>query len=222
MARRELELGNRKWRLFRLADDEFARLGRNAVHIGPDRALATEVSCLGPRRQVSLGRAFVALERMFGPRSMMFDPWKGSFAFPLLLRLPPGRGRDYLVMVHDRSGGIEYPLARILSSVPIGREASRYHPPVDAEFPRAEIWEFTVCLHDCIVAYGQGLDRHPPKPFVHMVRDEPLLYGYDGNGFFERSFDALEDWEHARCQLEDTLQAGGHTVDTLIQRIAGA
>jgi hypothetical protein len=186
-ARRHLRLFHGRWHLWRVSDQDYATLRRHALPIAEDHRLIVALNLQVPdEERLQLGKTVVALEDVFGPSSPGFDPWKGSFLFPLLLTLGDGRDKGYLIHCHDHKGIVYCPLYRLVDAEPESSELRSYHEPIEQEFSREEMGLMVTHFYCFLLAYGQSLDERPVEPFCRAVDAENLLYGCDGRQFFER------------------------------------
>lgn len=79
------KLEDTQFNLWRLGDDEYQQLRQHSLPIKQDAGfmfqLALSEHC-NPDR-LTLPEAFLTLEALFGKTSTQYDPWKGSFSFPV-------------------------------------------------------------------------------------------------------------------------------------------
>jgi len=106
-----------QFHLWRLTDEEYRQLRSSSLPIKDDGFSLLELMLYErykPNR-LTLPKAFLTLEHLFGKTSNFFDDWKGSFSFPLLLLVQkPLEHFFYLMKIYDHRGSLCYPLYRIL------------------------------------------------------------------------------------------------------------
>lgn len=105
-----------KFHLWRITEEEYRDLRGNSLPIKEDGFFLIELS-LSERHnpdRLTLPKAFLTLEYLFGKTSDFFDDWKGSFTFPLLLLVQKSKAQFfYMLRIYDHRGTIYYPLYRI-------------------------------------------------------------------------------------------------------------
>jgi hypothetical protein len=212
MARPHIRLGEGRWNLWRLSDDEFRSLGEHALPIVQNFELLAKWDELEASSEDPpfLPLAFVALERTFGPSSLRFDAYRSSFSFPLLLTFARQRRCSYLLRCHDHRGIVYYPLYRVVSYDPTPEERSFYHVPANEEFARAEMDEFVTCLRNHLLDFGRTLTTALVAPFYRAIRSDALLHGFDGTQFFEQTFPSALEFDRAREELDARLDLVRH------------
>jgi hypothetical protein len=166
-ARKRLTLQNDLWIFHRLTDAEASALAVYARAIQVPHILDVESELWG----VPPGAVPISLEMMFGKSSQHFDPYKGSYAFPLLLetRRSP---RVHLVRVSDHKMSFSLDLFRL--------EHERVPPltpyvPLEPDTPVDAVR----CLGTFVAAYAEGvrlLGTVPTAPFTRRVPSERLVY----------------------------------------------
>lgn len=209
MARPHIELNDGYWHLFRLTNDEFTTLSQHALPILQNFELIEQLERRhGLDRCLSLGQALTVLERKFGPSSPLFDGYRGSFSFPLLVTMTRERRISYLLRCHDHRGTIHFPMYRIVSGDPSAAERSRVHAPIEAEFSKDEMDEFVRSLHGYLMGYASLLETELVAAFYRAIRSDLILYGYTGSAFFEYRCAEIATFERRRDELD--VQLGLH------------
>lgn len=98
-----------KFHFWRLTEDEFRRLRQSSVPIKMDGMFLLQMMLPEHRNpyRLTLPKALLILERLFGKSSDWFDDWKGSFSFPLLLKVQkPVDAFFYLLRIEDFRGSL--------------------------------------------------------------------------------------------------------------------
>lgn len=203
MARPHTELGGGQWKLWRLTDDEFVSLGHHALPVTQHFELLERLQrgTNHPGGPLQLGQALTALERKLGPSSPLFDSFRGSFSFPLLITFERGQRFSYVARCHDYRGLIHLPLYRVVSGEPTEQERAGCHPPIDGEFSREEIDRLTCELFARLRTVADAIDQLLPVPFCKAIQSDVILYGFDGVRYFEVHCDSWHEFETARDAL---------------------
>ncbi len=95
----ELQSNNTKYQLWRLDDSEYSKLRQNSLPIKDDYMFYIQLS-LSEREskdKLNLAKSFIALTWLFGDSSDLYDDWKGSFSFPVLLVVQKKVGNFFLL-----------------------------------------------------------------------------------------------------------------------------
>jgi len=94
----ELELNNIKYELWRLDDTEYRLLQANSIYIKNNFTLYRELYLSEPdnKANLNLAQLFITLTRLFGNSSNLFDRYKGSFIFPILLIVKKSTGNFFI------------------------------------------------------------------------------------------------------------------------------
>lgn len=225
MARPHIELNDGDWQLFRLSDDEFTTLSQHALPILQNFELLEQLERRnGLDAGLSLGQAVTVLERKFGPSSPLFDGYRGSFSFPLLITRTRKRRISYLLRCHDHRGTIHFPMYRIVAGDPSAAERSRVHAPIEAEFSKREMDAFVCSLHGYLLGYAHLLAAELVASFYRAVRSDLILYGYSGSLFFEYHCCDVASFEKRREELDSRLglrrvRSSSNRVERLIDYI---
>jgi hypothetical protein len=196
--RRSLTLDKGTYHLWRLSEDEYRRLRQSSLPIKIKRFLLWKLwlSEQNDQERLSLPKALLSLEALFGKSSDFLDTWKCSFTFPLLLMLTRPSGQFlYLVRIQDVRGMLDVWLYRFLETGSEGHDIDVYQDPVENEFSCEEIDRFICCIYAFLS--GMGLTLRPQQPFLKRIESQNIIYGYDGNDFFEEEFDSEEAYQAA-------------------------
>lgn len=226
MARPNLQLADGQWQLWRLGDDEFVALGHHSLPLLQNYELLVRLSRrpLPGGTTLTLGHTLAVLERRFGPSSPLFDNYRGSFSFPLLLTFEREQRVSILLRCHDYRGMLHLPLYRVTTGDPSIEERSRCHTPEAADLAQTELDEFVTCFHGYVLEQAALLEVDLAAPFYRAVQSNVLLYGYDDGAFFERSYERWSDYEQARQELELRLgprraRSNSDRVERIIDRV---
>jgi hypothetical protein len=221
--RHSLDLDKGAYRLWRLSEDEYRRLRQSSLPIKIDSFIILKL-VLSERdnpERLTLGKALTCLENLFGKSSEFLDTWKCSFTFPLLLQLNRQTGKFlYLLRIGDFRGMLDFSLHRFLVSGTDDLNIDAYHDPVEHEFSRDEIDRLLCYIYSFLTGMGQTLK--PPKPFLKRVESQNLIYGYDGNDFFEDDFNSDTDFNAAINTFEQRfgLLDKGQQIESLRSLVA--
>jgi hypothetical protein len=209
MARPHIRLDAGRWNVWRLADDEFITIGHHSLQLSQNYDLLRELSQREPAasKRLSLGHTLGVLERKFGHGSMLFDHFRGSFSFPLLLTFQRRVRVSYLLRCHDYRGIVYFPLYRVVKDEPSVEERSRCHATLDSEFSRAEADDFVSAFYGYLQACARLLESMPITPFYRAIQSDIILYGHDGSAFFQHRYASWGRFERARLEFETRLGA---------------
>lgn len=218
MARPHIQLKDGQWHLWRLADDEFVTLGHHSLPMVQNFELLTQLG------RLQLGQALTLLERSYGPSSPLYDHYRGSFSFPLLLTFEREQRISYLLRCHDYRGVLHFPLYRIEKGEPSVEERSRCHAPAATSCLLPETDEFVIDFYSDLMAQAGHLDSALVTPFYRAIQSDIILYGHDGSQFFEKTCDNWSKFEQARADCEARLgprrpRSGSDRVESLIDRV---
>jgi len=185
----------------RLLDYEVDQLLPRLRPIAPSHSLDAVLFA----QRFSLADNLVGGERAFGRSSSTFDPWKGSFSFPLLLTASrQSRTIRYLLRLRDHRGTVGASWWRFQWEPVETSQAHCYLEPVDGELSRAEIDRVGRTLIEFIALSGEAF-MHRQKPFFRTVDSEFVVYGCCAEGPFEQRFDSRQEFQervHAlSCEL---------------------
>lgn len=218
-----------KFHLWRITEEEYRELHENSLPIKEDGFFLIQLS-LSERHdpdRLTLPKAFLTLEYLFGKTSDFFDDWKGSFTFPLLLLVQKSTAQFfYMLRIYDHRGTIYYPVYRILENGAEGYDLNVYHEPFENEFSRQEINEFISHLHGYLVGVSTWVCQPPSQPFFKRIDSNHILYGYRNGEFFEEQIDSEEEYKAAIQTLEEIcgskdVEKQSRNLKLLLQQITG-
>ncbi len=220
--------GETQFHLWRLTEEEDSRLRDNSLPIKEDGMFLMQLM-LSERHnpdRLTLPKAFLALEHLFGETSHLFDDWKGSFSFPLLLAVKTAGQFFYLLRVYDHRGSLQFPLYRILENGVDGYDIHAYREPLEIEFSREEINEFICYFYGYLVGVAEIINELPKKSFLKRIDSNHILYGCQDGTFFEEQIDSEEDYKAAIQTFEETYgtsvqEEQVENLRSLLQRITG-
>jgi hypothetical protein len=226
MARPHLHLGEGRWRVWRLGDDEFVCLGHHALPLSQNFELLLRLQQrpLGSGAPMTLAHVLTVLELRFGPSSPVFDAHHGSFSFPLLLTTERKRRISLLSRVHDHRGVLYFPMYRITTGDPSEAERANYHELSDAELTRSDVDQLVMLLHSYLLEQAALRETGLTACFLRSIPSDFTLYGYDGAAFFERRYSRWEEFALSREGLEKRLgirraRSTSNRVERLIDEI---
>lgn len=215
--------------LWRLRDEEYDRIRPCSLPILEDSLFLIRLFLIerdNPDR-LTLPKAFLALQKLFGESSEAFDRWKGSFCFPLLLRLEKRGGNFYyLLKVYDHRGSLNVGLYRVLENGSDEYNTDRYREPFELEFSREEINQFIGYFQGYLNVFFQTIPRESLSPFLKRIDSNWILYGYDREDIFEREFESEEEYRQAIASFEERYEtsikeAKTREIRALLQNITG-
>jgi hypothetical protein len=196
----DLKQGETQFHLWRLTEDEFRQLRSNSLPIKDDGMFLLQLMLSerdNPER-LTLPKALLTLEHLFGKASDWIDEWKSSFSFPLLLLLNKPVGRFlYLLRIEDYRGSVEFRLYRILENGADGYDINTYREPFELEFSREQINQFICYLYGYLAGVARIVCNQQIQPFIRLIRASHILYGYRDGEFFEEQIDSPEEYEAA-------------------------
>lgn len=226
MARPHMQLSGGQWHLWRLGDDEFVSLGHHALPLAQNYELLLRLSSQTTPDGVplSLGHLLAGLERRFGPSSPLFDNFRGSFSFPLLVTIEREQRTSLLLRCHDYRGMLHFPLYLVAAGDPSVEERSRCHVPESQGLLQIDLDDLITHFHAYLVEQAIELETGLVAPFFRAIQNDLLLYGYDNGAFFERKCTSWHDYEQARQELEYRLgqrraRSSSDRVERIIDRV---
>ena len=156
----------------------------------------------------TLPQSKVGAEQFFGPSSLCFDPYKGTFAFPLLLTFDgPAAAVRYAGWLRDFHGWVEVELFRV-------RDTADATPAADAGLGGWQLEYLTNYLVGFVTGAGQALGKAGVlDPFFVALESELLTYGYEDGQWFERNFDTLREYQAEVDGLEQRLGLAQRAAD---------
>jgi hypothetical protein len=205
-----LDVGG-EYRLTRLSDGEFLDLKMSSIAIDEVSPLLE----MGLRRalDMSLGEFYSSMKALFGERGRMFDDWKGAFSFPLAIEVPGAARRPaYVLNVIDFRGGVDHRFRKVVAGGDPRLKTHYYYPPDADEFSMDEMERFLSYFVAYQKGYYETASRHSQEPFLLCVESNFILYGFDGQEFFDEQFDSKESFTKRRAELEDRLPVPGFYV----------
>lgn len=216
-----------QFHLWRLGDDEYQQLRQHSLPIKEDAGFMFQLALSehhNPDR-LTLPEAFLALEALFGKTSNQFDPWKGSFCFPLLLVLTKKQGQFfYLLRILDHRGSFHFPLYRILEQGTDGYNIDAYRSPYELEFSTEAINKFICYFYGYLKGASKWAHKFSPPTFLKKVDSNFILYGCRDGTLFEESFESDADYQQAIDAFNQAYEADVSTreseeLQSLLQRI---
>ncbi len=190
-----------KYQMWRLDKSEYEKLRENSLPIADDFRFYLELYLSDRQREdrLNLAEIFVILEWIFGESSNLFDDWKGSFCFPVLLVVKKEIGSLYYLMsIYDHRGSVYFSLYRILENSLYGYETQTLREPFEVEFSRQEINCFLSYFYDYLAGYFQSvIDIILPQNFIKKVDSNLIIYGYKNGEYFEDQYDSEDSYQEA-------------------------
>ncbi len=175
------------YRLRRLSDGEYADLRRSTIAI--ERVPFWIEDELRGRTELSLGEFYASMKSLFGERGRLFDQWKCTFSFPLALDVRGvARSPAYILEIKDFRGGIEHNFLQVVSpSDPRLKDPTYY---------AADPEELSASRMAHLLSHFTGFQKgfyesypHTQEPFLMVVESNLILYGHNGQRFFEEQPD---------------------------------
>jgi len=156
--------------------------------------------------QLTLPKAFIALETLFGEGSKPQDDPKQAFSFPFLLLIKKSsRVFYYLFEMTDYRGNLSCELYRIVDGL-MNIETWRFtmQSPLEYEFSIEEIEDFIqhLCLYLDWITEMLCEIYTDFEPFVHCIDSQRILYGYGEGVFFETKFKNAFEYRKEKVHLE--------------------
>lgn len=223
----ELKYRETQFCIWRLTDEEYQQLRDNSLPIKEDSRFFLHLALsehYNPER-LTLPKAFLTLEHLFGKTSHQFDDWKGTFSFPLLLEVRKDAGCFfYLWRIYDHRGSLYFPLYRVLENGANGYNVNAYRDPFELEFSREEINQFISYFYGYLIGVSKWIYRFSTRTFLKKIDSENIIYGYKDGEFFERQFDSEEEYEKEIRLFEETyettvMEEKSGDVKSLLQKI---
>lgn len=178
--------------------------------------------------RLTLPKAFVTLEHLFGQTMSFFDEWKGSFAFPILVELNKENGQFYYILkVFDHRGTLSFTWYRIVETGIDDYDINIYRDPFELEFSQEEMNKFLSYFYGYLIGSSRILKKVPPSPFLKKVNSNLIIYGYRDGEFFEEEFESNEDYQQAIQDFEEVygnnlLENQSLEVQSLLQKITSS
>lgn len=146
----------------------------------------------GDLGQLGLGKIYVALKMFSGTEgSGSYDSYKMSFRFPFLLKIKKDaceEESEYIFMVQDFKGGLEFPFYKILSENEkenFKDKLNVYHTPFDDELTRHEMCEVIAYIVGYIKGVTKNINEWHSDEFFHHVDAVRLKYGFKDGSFYQ-------------------------------------
>ncbi|MUG97149.1 hypothetical protein F7734_34400 [Scytonema sp. UIC 10036] len=221
----DLHQGDTKYQLWRLDKSEYEKLRDNSLPIADDFRFYLELylSDRQGENRLNLAETLVILEWIFGESSNLFDDWKSSFCFPILLVVKKEIGNLYYLMnIYDRRGSVYFSLYRIIENSIYGYETQRLREPFELEFSRQEINCFLSYFYSYLFGYFQSVrDIISPQNFIKKVDSNLIIYGYKNGEYFEDQYDSASTYQEAIRIFEevDGILLKKTDIDALLQEI---
>lgn len=217
-----------KYQMWRLEDFEYRKLRQHALPIQDDYQFYMNLyfshrDGRDGEDSLNLAEFFVTLQSLFGESSDLFDDWKGSFCFPVLLLLEKEVGNFfYLMNISDQRGSVYFSLYRILENGVDGYDNKVLREPFELEFSRQEINHFLNHLYSYLTGYSKTSRLiSTPQSFVKKVDSNLIIYGYLYNNFFEEEYNTQEQFQTAMKSYLDAVDNEFHqsSVNDILQNI---
>lgn len=195
-----LTLNKAQFDLWRLSDDEYHLLYEHSLSIKDTTHFGTRLGMyeLYEKDHLTLPKAFLTLEHLFGPTSERFNFRSGSFSFPLLLNLLKSQGNFfYILHVFDSKGGLCLKLHRVLTDGKFRSDFDYSQPPCESEFSSSEIDQFLINFYSYLLKISKRICQLPRLPFLNQIDSNNIIYGYQDGQLFEQYFESDEDYIQA-------------------------
>ncbi len=180
----------------RLTDPEASALSEYA---SPINILPMFLASIGFRGGPP-GAMLMALEETFGPSSPLFDQYKGSYAFPLLVSSKKAEPR-HVLRVYDHRGGLQLSLFRVELHKPEQRTSYVGDATPTLMALLANFYEFVELRAEWWAHYRSK----PIQPFARSVESELLVYGHDGKQFFAKTYVNAISFVQAKDELRPVV-----------------
>lgn len=207
----DFKLGELQFDLWRIAEDEFSLFRSSSLPIKEDTQFFLHLALRETfsKEHLELPKVFLALEKLFGKTSNLYDEWKGSFSFPLLLVLQRNQGKFfYLVRFFDHRGSFKFTLYRLLENGVDDYDINIFRSPFELEFSREEINKFFVFICGYLEGYSESVfKRNTPKVFLKKISSNLILYGCRDGELFEEHFESSEEYQQAIAQYEEKYKS---------------
>lgn len=199
-----------EFHFWRLSDDEYLRLRRHSYPIEEDRQFLFDfwLTIRQSSRYLTLSKAFLSLESLFGQSSKWLDDWKGSFSFPLLLVLTKGKTKYYyLLEIYDQRASLRFAFYKLLEEGAEEKDTAVYRAPDPAEFSQDNFNDLILFIYRYLQREFSKIKSSKITDFFKSVKSEHLLYGYVQENFFEEQYQEPEDYQEALTSLEQRFEA---------------
>uniref|UniRef100_A0A7C3KD58 Uncharacterized protein n=1 Tax=Oscillatoriales cyanobacterium SpSt-418 TaxID=2282169 RepID=A0A7C3KD58_9CYAN len=204
---RYFQLDTFECELWRLEDDEFKVLHERSLAIRmslPVNKQQSRTNQAKPRK-LTLPKAYIALEALFGEGSRLKGNPEQAFSFAFLLSIKKSSGVFYyLFEITDLRGGLSFNLYRIADQKKYIRDClTDTENPIENEFSSEEIRYFIqhLCSHLNRIVKKLCEIYESFEPFVRCIDSERILYGYKEGDFFEIKFEREVDYLTEKLEL---------------------
>jgi len=186
--------------LWRVEDEAYKTLSERSFEIRVS-GWSTE-----PPEQLSLPRALVTLETLFGKSSGPFHSLKQTFSFPFLLRVTQSsESFHYLLKVMDEQGNVAFKLHRIIDQLKyVTTSFPSSQQPIEEEFSQSDIehfiqhlWKYLNRIIEMLWEIYQEFGS-----FVRWIDLERILYGFWEGEFFEQRFEDEREYREGKRELQ--------------------
>jgi hypothetical protein len=200
-----LRLKETQFHFWRLTNGEENFLRRNSVPMQIDSSTLWDLKYQErwDAQPFTLARTFLILERLFGKSSNWIDDWKGTFSFPLLLKVEkPNHSFFYMTEIYDNRGSLYFSLYRIIPTGVSDRSAYTYQEPIETEFSSSEIKAFIILVYGFLKDASYFVAQRHTQPFLKYVKSEHVIYGYRDGRFFEEEIESESELEASIANFE--------------------
>jgi hypothetical protein len=219
--------------LYRLSDEEYAQLQDRSfpIRINGLFLLKLAFDRLDSPDRLTLPKALLGLEDMFGNSSSYLDRSKQAFSFPLLLAISKPSGTFYhLLRITDRRGSIDFDLYRIIDDLKYtDKDIMLSSEPIIDELSQPEIEYIIIYLWRFLEGFSHHIHQRYPEiePFFRHIDSNHIIYGYWDGKFVEEEIEDSDEYDRVVEELEarygrpetpDTEKVA--RIQTLIQMIA--
>lgn len=225
-----LKRGDISFNLWRLSDSEYSLLRENSLPI-KENLLFLFILYLDEQddpSRLTLPKALLTLEYLFGQTTTFLYDGKGSFSFPLLVELNKKNGQFYYILkVYDHRGYLYFNWYRVVETGIDDYDVNIYREPFALEFSQEEIKDFLSYFYGYLTGVSLQFTKIPPSPFLKKIESNYIIYGYRDGDFFEEQFDSVEDYQQAIKDFEDVygnnlLKNKSSEVQSLLQKITSS
>lgn len=193
--------------LYRLSEEEYRQLRENSLPIKEDFRFLWQLFIserCNPDR-LTLPKALLSLEYLFGKTSTYFDDWKGSFAFPLLVILNKPQGEFfYMLRIYDRRGSLSFSWYRVLENGANDYDINIIRQPFDLEFSHQEMNEFISYFYGYLIGISESAIQLRQRSFLKQIDSNWIIYGSRAGELFEEEFNSQEDYQQAITTFKQT------------------
>jgi hypothetical protein len=219
--------------LYRLSDAEYSQLLDRSFPIRINRLFLLKLvfDRLDNPDRLTLPKALLGLEDMFGASSSYLDRAKQAFSFPLLLAIVKPSGTFYhLLQITDRRGSVDFDLYRIIDDIKYAdRDLMLSSEPITDELSQLEIEYIIIYLWGFLEGFSHHIHQRYPKiePFFRQIDSNHIIYGYWDGKFVEEEIEDNDEYDRIVGELEarygrpetpDTEKVA--SIQALIQTIA--